>query len=188
MKVIETDLPGVLMIEPPVHRDARGFFLETYQEQRYQEAGIAGRFVQDNRSHSTKGVLRGLHYQLRYPQGKLITVLYGEVFDVAVDIRVGSATFGQSVGVHLHADQFKQLYIPPGFAHGFCILSSEVEFIYKCTDYYHGEDEKGLQWNDPELSIQWPIDEPILSDKDVQNPSLQELKDSGDLPIYQVSK
>jgi dTDP-4-dehydrorhamnose 3,5-epimerase len=185
MNIVETRLPGVLVIEPQVHRDARGFFLETYQEQRYQEAGIAGQFVQDNRSHSTKGVLRGLHYQLHHPQGKLISVLYGEVFDVAVDIRVGSPTFAQSVGVHLNADQFKQLYIPPGFAHGFCILSSEVEFIYKCTDYYNGDDERGLQWNDPDVAIKWPINDPILSDKDIHNPSLQELKNSGDLPNFQ---
>lgn len=166
MNVIETPLPGVLLIEPKVFGDQRGFFMETFQAERYQQAGIELGFVQDNLSRSTKGVLRGLHYQLNYPQGKLVSVIRGEVFDVVVDIRQGSPTFGQSYGALLNGDNHHQLYVPPGFAHGFCVLSETVDFQYKCTDYYHPEDEIGVIWNDPAIGIDWPVDDPMLSDKD----------------------
>lgn len=186
MRVTETSLPGVLLIEPKVFGDSRGFFFEGYHERRYQEAGIKGRFVQDNRSRSTRGVLRGLHYQLHHPQGKLVSVYAGEVYDVAVDIRLGSPTYGNYYGIHLKAEEHKQVYIPPGFAHGFCVLSDSADFIYKCTDYYNPDDEKGLQWNDPALGIQWPITDPELSGKDTENPTLEELRTIGDLPSYET--
>lgn len=188
MKVIETELPGVLIIEPAVHGDARGFFQETYHAQRYAEAGIALPFVQDNHSRSGPGILRGLHYQLRYPQGKLVRVTQGTAFDVAVDIRKGSPSFGRWVGVTLSEENFRQLYVPPGFAHGFCALSAQVDFLYKCTDYYHPEDERGVIWNDPDIGIAWP-DLPSdaggdyrLSDKDRRNPRLRDL--DAELPRY----
>ena len=166
MNIIETTLPGVLLIEPKVFGDRRGFFLETFQAERYRQAGMELDFVQDNLSRSTAGVLRGLHYQLNYPQGKLVSVITGEVFDVAVDIRRGSPTFGQWYGAVLSSENHRQLYIPPGYAHGFCVLSDTVDFQYKCTNYYHPEDEIGVMWNDPDIGIDWPIDEPTLSDKD----------------------
>lgn len=183
MKVIETELPGVLIIEPTVHGDARGFFQECFHVQRYAEFGIAGPFVQDNHSRSSAGILRGLHFQLRHPQGKLVRVTQGTVFDVSVDIRKGSPTFGRWVGVTLSEDNFRQLYIPPGFAHGFCTLSDRVDFIYKCTDYYFPDDEYGIRWNDPDIGIQWPdVGKDFrLSDKDRQNPRLCEMRD---LPVY----
>lgn len=166
MKVIPTTLPGVVLIEPKVFGDARGFFLETFHAERYAQAGIPGPFVQDNHSHSAKGVLRGLHFQKQYPQGKLVYVTSGMVFDVAVDIRPHSPTLGKWVGMTLVAEQHQQFYIPPGFAHGFCVLSEQADFHYKCTDYYHPEDEGCIRWNDPEINIQWPINNPILSAKD----------------------
>jgi dTDP-4-dehydrorhamnose 3,5-epimerase len=168
LNVIKTKLPGVLLIEPKVFGDSRGYFFETYSAERYHSAGIELPFVQDNASHSCKGVLRGLHYQLKFPQGKLVSVTLGSVFDVAVDIRVGSPTFGEWVGFELSADNHRQLYVPPGFAHGFCVLSEIVDFAYKCTDYYHPEDEQGIAWNDAELGIAWPemAVSPTLSDKD----------------------
>jgi dTDP-4-dehydrorhamnose 3,5-epimerase len=175
MQVIPTDLPGVLLIEPTVFGDARGFFLESYHAQRYAEAGIPDHFVQDNHSRSQRGVLRGLHYQLTHPQGKLVWVMRGEVFDVAVDIRRGSPTFGRWVGIVLSADNHRQLYIPPGFAHGFCVLSEIVDFFYKCTDFYHPEDEGGVLWCDPDLGINWPITTPVLSEKDQRYPRLAEV-------------
>ena len=172
MKVHSTRLPGVYLIEPRVFADSRGFFLETWQADRYQAAQIPGPFVQDNHSYSTQGVLRGLHYQLRQPQGKLVYVLQGEVYDVAVDIRRGSPTFGAWVGEILSADNHRQLYIPPGFAHGFCVLSETVHFCYKCTDFYAAGDEYGVRWNDPKLGIDWPLQDPLLSERDGQYPEL----------------
>ena len=183
MKVIETTLPGVIVIEPKVFGDQRGFFQETYHAQRYREAGLDVTFVQDNHSRSRRGVLRGLHYQMIQMQGKLVSVTRGEVFDVAVDIRKGSATFGQWYGTHLNDENHRQMYVPPGYAHGFCVLSETVDFIYKCTDYYHPQSEKGVLWNDPEIGIEWPIsiDEVILSEKDQKNRRLSEVAKE-DLP------
>lgn len=182
MKVIETALPGVLIIEPKVHGDARGFFIETWHAQRYAEYGLPERFVQDNHSRSSRGVLRGLHYQLQQPQGKLVRVTRGEVFDVAVDIRRGSPSFGRWVGVHLSGDNHRQFYVPPGFAHGFCALSETADFLYKCTDYYHPASERGVLWNDPDIGIEWPPVEVRLSDKDAANRRLRDL--DADLPVY----
>ncbi|MEQ3695722.1 MAG: dTDP-4-dehydrorhamnose 3,5-epimerase [Pseudomonadales bacterium] len=174
MKVIETKLPGVLIIEPKVFGDHRGFFLESYHEQRYQEMGIKERFVQDNHSRSAAGVLRGLHFQKQRPQGKLVRVTQGEVYDVAVDINPTSATFGQYVGVVLSGENHTQLYVPPGYAHGFCVLSETADFLYKCTDYYDPTDEGGIVWNDPTVNIDWPISNPKLSEKDQNSQSLLE--------------
>lgn len=166
MKVTETALPGVLIIEPKVFGDERGFFQETYHEKRYLEMGIKERFVQDNHSRSSQGVLRGLHYQLKHPQGKLVRVTAGEVFDVAVDIRQGAPTFGHWYGAILSAENHRQLYVPPGFAHGFVVLSESADFLYKCTDYYHPEDEGAVIWNDPAIGVEWPITDVSLSSKD----------------------
>ena len=174
MKVIETKIAGVLIIEPKVFGDSRGFFLESFHADRYTEYGIESNFVQDNYSRSTKGVLRGLHYQKNYPQGKLVSVTSGIVFDVAVDIRQDSSTFGQWVGITLSADDHKQFYIPPGLAHGFCVLSETADFQYKCTEYYHPEDEASIRWNDPDIAIEWNISEPILSEKDAKAPFLKD--------------
>lgn len=175
MKVIDTALPGVRIIEPQVFGDARGFFLESFSAHRYREAaGIESDFVQDNVSRSAHGVLRGLHFQRTRPQGKLIQVVEGAVFDVAVDIDPQSATFGQHVAVELSADNHRQIWIPPGYAHGFCVTSDTAIFQYKCTDYYDPADEGGLAWNCPELAIPWPIQAPILSDKDRRHPGLRE--------------
>jgi dTDP-4-dehydrorhamnose 3,5-epimerase len=184
MKVIPTELPEVLIIEPTVHGDARGFFQETYHADRYAELGIRSTFVQDNHSRSGAGILRGLHYQLKHPQGKLVRVTQGVAFDVAVDIRKGSPTFGRWVGVTLSEDNFLQLYVPPGFAHGFCSLSERVDFLYKCTDYYHPVDEQGVLWNDPDLGITWPEigSDYRLSNKDQGNRRLRDL--DAELPIY----
>lgn len=165
MNVIATELPGVLILEPRVFGDHRGFFLETYHRARYQQAGVAETFVQDNHSRSRRGVLRGLHYQLVQPQGKLVAVTRGTVFDVAVDIRRGSPTFGRWVGVTLDDDNHRQFYVPPGFAHGFCVLSDEADFVYKCTDYYHPDSEHGIAWNDPAIGIAWPELDFTLSEK-----------------------
>lgn len=166
MRVTETALPGVLLIEPQVFRDTRGMFWETYHATRYAEAGIAQPFVQDNYSRSARHTLRGLHYQLSRPQGKLVWVIRGEVFDVAVDIRRGSAHFGRWIGLTLSEDRQTQMYIPPGFAHGFCVLSETADFAYKCTDFYDPSDEGGIIWNDPDLGIAWPVSSPVLSPKD----------------------
>lgn len=166
MKIIETNLPGVLIVEPKVFGDSRGYFFETWQKSRYEEAGIKGDFVQDNCSFSTKGVLRGLHYQNPNAQGKLVSVLQGEVFDVAVDIRIGSPTFGQWTAVTLSGDNHQQLWIPAGFAHGFCVLSETAYFTYKCTDLYTPSAEGGIIWNDPDIAIHWPITQVSLSEKD----------------------
>jgi dTDP-4-dehydrorhamnose 3,5-epimerase len=176
MRLLNTDLPGVLLIEPDVFRDARGHFLESFHERKYREAGISHRFVQDNESRSSRGTLRGLHAQLLQPQGKLIRALQGEIFDVAVDIRPGSPTFGQWTGATLSADDFRQMFVPPGFAHGFCVLSDFAEVAYKCTDFYDRDDEIGLRWNDPDVGIAWPIRDPLLSEKDAALPTLAELR------------
>jgi len=175
MRVIETELPGVVVIEPEVHKDERGFFLETFHGERYRRHGLPEVFVQDNHSRSVRGTLRGLHAQLRRPQGKLVRVVAGEVWDVAVDIRVGSPTFRRWVAVVLSAGNFRELYVPPGFAHGFCVLSEVAEVEYKCTDYYDPEGELRLAWNDPELAIPWPVRDPILSAKDRAARTLREL-------------
>lgn len=166
MKFIPTELPGVTVIEPRVFRDDRGFFLESYQRRNFAQGGIEADFIQDNHSRSILGTLRGLHLQRQHPQGKLIRVIRGEVFDVAVDIRRGSPTFTKWFGVSLSAENFRQLYIPPGFAHGFCVTSEFAEVEYKCTDFYHPDDELTIAWNDPEIRIAWPIAEPLLSPKD----------------------
>ena len=175
MKVIETALPGVLIIEPKAFGDHRGFFLETFQVERYREAGITLPFVQDNHSRSQRGVLRGLHFQRTRPQGKLVSVSRGAVYDVAVDIDPASATYGQFVGVELNDDNHRQMWVPPGYAHGFCVLSEVADFQYKCTDFYFPADEGGLAWNDPDVGIPWPIEAPQLSAKDVNNPRLRDL-------------
>ena len=177
MKVIETTLPGVRIIEPKVHGDARGFFIETFQAQRYRdEAGIDLAFIQDNHSRSTRGVLRGLHAQQPNPQGKLVRVARGEVFDVAVDINPKSTTFGQWVGVTLSDSNHRQFWVPPGYAHGFVVLSEFADFEYKCTDYYQPQHEIGVIWNDPEVGIEWPIENPRLSEKDLKLPTLAQLR------------
>lgn len=168
MNIITTNLPGVLIIEPKVFGDSRGFFLETWQQQRYQQIGIDESFVQDNLSFSTKGVLRGLHYQQPNAQGKLVAVVAGAVFDVAVDIRCGSPTFSQWTGALLTGDNHRQFWIPPGFAHGFCVVSDTAYFTYKCTNFYSPQTEGGIIWNDPDIGIKWPLQEVILSDKDKQ--------------------
>jgi dTDP-4-dehydrorhamnose 3,5-epimerase len=183
MKVTPTDLPGVLLIEPTVFGDARGFFLESFHAQRYAEAGMPGPFVQDNHSRSRQGVLRGLHYQLQHPQVKLVWVTHGEVFDVAADIRQGSPTFGRWVGVVLTASNHRQLYVPAGFAHGFCVLSDTADFLYKCDDFYHPDDEGGILWCDPDLAISWPVATPIVSPKDEGYPRLAEVPPTR-LPLY----
>lgn len=175
MKVIETILPGVLIIEPKVFGDDRGFFTETYHLDRYRDAGIELPFVQDNHSRSTRGVLRGLHFQRTRPQGKLVRVSRGLVYDVAVDINPDSATCGQFVAVELSDENHRQFWVPPGYAHGFCVLSDIADFQYKCTDFYFPEDEGGLLWNDPEVAIPWPLERPVLSEKDKKNPFLHEL-------------
>ena len=179
MKVIETALPGVLIIEPKVFGDARGFFIETFQLERYREIGITQPFVQDNHSRSPHGVLRGLHYQKTRPQGKLVRVSRGAVYDVAVDVDPKSPTFGRYVGVELSDDNHRQIWIPPGYAHGFCVLSALADFEYKCTDLYFPEDEGGVIWNDPDVAIPWPISAPRLSDKDTRNPTLRDLIQAG---------
>ena len=175
MKVIETALPGVLVIEPQVFGDARGFFYESYNEARFREAGIDARFVQSNVSRSARGVLRGLHYQWPHPQGKFVSVLEGEVFDVAVDIRRGSPHFGQWFGAMLTADNKRHMWIPEGFAHGFCVVSDYATFSYQCTALYDAKSDAGVLWNDPAIGIDWPIAEPRLSDKDIKAPLLKDV-------------
>lgn len=166
MGFVPTGLPEVIVVEPQVFRDDRGFFLETYNQERYREGGIDGVFVQDNHSRSVRGTVRGLHAQWRRPQAKLLRVISGEIYDVAVDIRVGSPRYLQWVAVTLSADNYRQLYVPPGFAHGFCVTSEIAEVEYKCTDLYDPQGELRILWNDPEIGVEWPADEPILSEKD----------------------
>ena len=167
--VTPCDIEGLYVIEPTVFKDERGYFVETYNQNDMKEAGLDMVFVQDNQSMSTRGVLRGLHFQKQFPQGKLVRVVRGKVFDVAVDLRSDSKTYGKWFGVELSAENMKQFYIPEGFAHGFLVLSDEAEFCYKCTDFYHPGDEGGLAWNDPEIGVEWPLEEGvdlILSEKD----------------------
>ena len=175
MRVTPTGIPGVVVIEPDIHADSRGFFIETYHADRYRQYGIAGPFVQDNHSRSLTGTLRGLHLQLQRPQGKLIRVIEGEIFDVAVDVRRGSPTFGRWVGVTLTAASFKQVYVPPGFAHGFCVVSAIAQVEYKCTDIYDPASEIGIAWNDHALGISWPVTDPVLSSRDGRHPTLAEV-------------
>lgn len=182
MRFVETALKGVILIEPDVFRDARGLFLETYHARKYAEGGIPEPFVQDNYSLSVQGTLRGLHYQLHHAQGKLVAVVEGAVFDVAVDIRRGSPTFGQWVGVELSAENKRQLYVPPGFAHGFCVTSATAGVTYKVTDFYAPQDERGILWSDPAIGIRWPVARPLLSPKDQAYKPLAEMM--GELPLY----
>lgn len=172
MNVAETMLPGVLLVSPKVFGDDRGFFMEAWNGRRYEASGIPDHFVQDNLSYSARGVLRGLHFQHPRPQGKLVSVLLGEVFDVAVDIRVGSPTFGRWTGAFLSAENKRQLWIPEGFAHGFLVTSENALFSYKCTDYYAPEYDAAIVWNDPDIRIDWPVEDPVLSGKDVAAPPL----------------
>lgn len=183
MKVIETALPGALIIEPQVFGDARGFFYESYNKAKWIAAGIDADFVQSNVSRSARGVLRGLHYQWPNPQGKLVSVLEGEVYDVAVDIRRGSPTFGQSVGVMLTADNHRHFWIPEGFAHGFCVVSEFATFTYQCTALYDPKADAGIRWNDAAFGIDWPVNAPLLSDKDGRAPLLEDVPPER-LPVY----
>ena len=176
MRFEPLSIPEVIRIEPRVFRDARGFFLESWHEQKFAENGLPARFVQDNHSRSARGTLRGLHMQVAFAQGKLVRCVAGEVFDVAVDVRPGSRTFGQWVGETLSAENFRQLWVPPGFLHGFCVTSESAEIQYKCTELYHPEDELGVLWNDPDLAIRWPIAEPLLSAKDAALPRLRDVE------------
>lgn len=182
MKITPTRIPEVLLIEPDVFGDSRGFFMESWHKQKFAEQGLDAVFVQDNHSHSTRGVLRGLHYQLQQPQGKLVRVVAGSVFDVAVDIRRGSPTFAQWVGAELSADNRHQFYVPPGFAHGFCVLSETADVLYKCTAYYAPQDEHGIMWSDPAIGIDWPGSGFVISEKDAANGLLENLTDV--LPVY----
>ena len=173
----KTEIEGVYIIDVKTYGDHRGYFMETYQETEFSKAGIDCRFVQDNQSSSRRGVLRGLHFQKKHPQAKLVRVLKGEVFDVAVDLRRGSKTYGKWVGALLSEENHRQFFIPRGFAHGFVVLSEHAEFAYKCDDFYHPEDEGGLLWNDPDIGIAWPdAGDVILSEKDLKNPTLRECK------------
>jgi dTDP-4-dehydrorhamnose 3,5-epimerase len=183
MRVIETNLSGVVIVEPRVMGDERGYFMESFQQRRYADAGVEGPFVQDNVSSSRFGVLRGLHFQHPHAQGKLVYVLQGEVFDVAVDVRRGSPTFGRWFGASLSADNKRQLWVPPGFAHGFCVTSDSALFAYKCSDYYRPDAETTVVWNDRAIGINWPLKSPKLSAKDAQAPTLGEM-DPSRLPVY----
>ena len=175
MNIITTSIEGVLIIEPDVFKDNRGFFMETYQQERYSKSGIEQTFVQDNLSFSVQGTLRGLHYQVKHPQAKLVQVITGEIFDVAVDIRYGSSTFGKWTGAYLSDQNKRQLFIPEGFAHGFCVISKTAHFLYKCSDFYSPEDECGINWADSDICIDWPEKNPIVSEKDRQNLKLCDL-------------
>jgi dTDP-4-dehydrorhamnose 3,5-epimerase len=184
MKYYTVNIPGVIVFEPKVFGDSRGYFFESFKEKLYQDAGIRETFVQDNFSSSTQNVLRGLHYQLQHPQGKLVTVIEGKVLDVMVDVRQGSPTFGQYFSIVLDGEKHHQVYVPPGLAHGFSVLSEKAVFAYKCTDYYHPADEVGLYWNDPELGIDWQLNgEPILSEKDKKHPLLKDISREH-LPVF----
>jgi len=180
MNFITTSLPGILLIEPKVFGDERGFFMESYRRDVFEGKGIPP-LLQDNHSRSVRGTLRGLHFQHPHGQGKLIRVTHGAVYDVLVDVRRGSPTFGKWEGHELSADNKRQLWVPPGFAHGFCVLSDDADFLYKCSDYYHPKHEHTLLWNDPEVGVQWPVSEPILSSKDTIGKPLSELRD---LPVF----
>jgi len=184
VKRIETTIEDVVLLEPKVFRDERGFFLETYRADKYEQLGVGKRFVQDNHSKSMKGTLRGLHFQKPHSQGKLVRVTQGEVYDVAVDIRVGSPTFGMCFGTILTSENMHQMFVPEGFAHGFCVLSETAEFEYKCTDFYAPESEFGIRWDDPDLNIAWPIERPLLSAKDKDYPFLKDIPENV-LPRYE---
>lgn len=183
MKFIKNEIPGLVLVEPTVHHDGRGFFFETYHAERYREGGIAVEFVQDNQSRSTRGTLRGLHAQTNRPQDKLVRVLMGEIYDVAVDVRRGSPTFGQYFGATLSAENFHQLFVPVGFVHGFVVTSEIADVEYKCSDFYDPGGEMGVAWNDPDIGIPWPVEVPILSDKDAAAPRLSDV-DPELLPKY----
>ncbi len=185
MRFLPTELPGVVLIEPDIHRDGRGFFLETYQAEKYRAGGIDAPFVQDNHSRSVVGTLRGLHLQVRRPQGKLVRAIDGEIFDVAVYVRRGSPTFRRWVGVTISAENFRQCYIPPGFAHGFAVISPVAQVEYKCTDLYDPAYELGVAWDDPAIGIAWPIAQPVLSERDRNNQPLASLLDR--LPVWNAS-
>ena len=185
MQFLPTELPGVLLIEPGVYHDARGLFLETYHQARYAKGGVDATFVQDNFSRSVHGTLRGLHAQRRHSQGKLVRVIRGEVFDVAVDVRRGSPSFGHWYGATLSGENLRQLYLPPGFMHGFCVLSDSAELSYKCTHFYDADDEYAVRWDDPDIGIDWPIDAPLLSARDEAAPRLKEIEDT--LPLFEGS-
>lgn len=178
LRAIQTILPGVLIIEPVIHGDSRGFFLETWRDDEYQALGIRENFVQDNHSRSGKSVLRGLHLQRKQPQGKLVRVARGSVFDVAADINPNSPTFRKWVGVELSDDNLRQFYVPPGYAHGFCVLSEVADFLYKCTAHYDRVDEVGVRWDDPEIAIGWPVKQPVLSERDKMLPFLKDYLNS----------
>lgn len=180
-----TSLPGIFIIEPDRFKDARGSFMETYHQRKYATGGMDRVFVQDNCSHSIKGTLRGLHYQLRKPQAKLVHVIAGEIFDVAADIRIGSPAFGKWVGTHLSGESGRQIFIPEGFAHGFCVLSDEADVLYKVTEFYIPDDEYGILWSDPMLDIRWPLEKPLLSQRDREAPRLREIPEDR-LPVYDV--
>ena len=182
MKLVPTTLDGVMILEPRVFRDERGFFLETFNAGALAGTPLETTFVQDNHSRSTKGVLRGLHYQLKNPQGKLVRVIRGSIFDVAVDIRVGSPNFGRWTGVQLDDENLRSLWIPPGFAHGFCVLSDEVDVVYKCTTHYDAADDRGVAWNDSRIGIDWPVSDPVISEKDRKWVGLSETR--ADLPRF----
>ncbi len=184
LQIIETSLPGVLLIKPRVFEDPRGFFMETYRQNMLAAAGIGDNFVQDNHSHSSRGVLRGLHYQLHHPQAKLCRVAHGEVLDIAVDIRLGSPYFGKWVGVVLSGENHVQLYIPKGFAHGFAVRSETADFLYKCSDYFDASDDRGVLWNDPAIGIDWQTPSPILSEKDKRYLPLRQIAHD-QLPRYE---
>ncbi|NOZ03917.1 MAG: dTDP-4-dehydrorhamnose 3,5-epimerase [FCB group bacterium] len=184
MRIEKTPLPGLFILWPKVFEDERGYFFESYREPVFRDLGLPVDFKQDNQAASEKGVLRGLHYQLRYPQGKLVRVSLGEVYDVAVDIRRGSPTFGRYFGTRLSDKNHKMMFVPAGFAHGYCVLSPRAIFQYKCTEIYHPEDEYGVIWNDPELAIDWPVSEPVVSEKDSSLPTLQAVP-RDELPKYQ---
>lgn len=185
MQRIETSLPGVFELRPVIHRDGRGFFIETYQKAKFADLGIADTFVQDNHSCSSKGTLRGLHYQLRHPQAKICRVVEGEALDVAIDIRMGSPNFGKWTSVLLSAEQQNQIYVPIGFAHGLLALTDTVQFLYKCSDFYNPGDEHGIAWNDPDLKIKWGVTTPVLSARDAAFPSLAQVPREF-LPEYRV--
>ena len=175
MNITKTKFSGVLVIEPQVFGDSRGFFKEIYHQPRYKECGIDLEFVQDNYSRSSKGVLRGMHFQKTKPQGKLIQCLRGEILDVVVDMDKNSSTYGEYFSIELNDENHQQLYIPPGYAHGFCVISDIADISYKCTDIYDPADEGGIAWNDPDIGIQWPVSEPVLSPKDLNHPQLKDL-------------
>lgn len=183
LEFVQSPLPGIILIKPVVFQDTRGFFMETFHQEKYREGGIDRIFVQDNFSRSQKDTLRGLHYQLRYPQGKLIYTLRGKIFDVVADIRQGSPTFGKWEGFILSEGNRQQLYIPEGYAHGFCVLSETADVVYKCTDFYAPNDDFGVLWSDPTIGIDWPVKEPLLSEKDTKYPALDDMPEEN-LPVF----